>query len=275
MIIRSLKAQTNIHLISSKKILYIEDSKGVGNYSSLLKNILKEKSSMIKVISLDSKSNVINHFIKLKNTSKIDNQAFLVDLDFDCFLKKNIISHNSFFYLDKYTFENYLIDENLAINILSIFANLNTDDAAKKLEYNEWANKIAKAYTMILPLFLAIRTLDSHPVETSKCDCNELFDMNNFELDNNKIKNYLKKIPKDLKCGQHICQQIKNFSLSINEEFIFDNIPGKQLLKLLITKINKNLKKHINEQSYRAIALAQPKNNLNMKMKKISTFLLS
>ena len=275
MLERTLIARKNISLLTSRKFLYIEDSKGVGYYSTLLKNNLKEESSKIKVISLDSKLNVIDKFIELQNKSNIKNYAFLVDLDFDLLLNKEKIEHNSFFYLDKYTFENYLIDEDTAVNIISSYENLEQDFSIDKFNYSEWTEKIIKAYKKILPLFLAIRTLDSHPVETSKCDCNALFDMTNFELDSNKVSNYLKRIPKTLKCGNHICIQINYFMKLLSSEDIFNNIPGKQMLKLFIARINQNLKQHINEQTYKTIALMNPENKINYKIKEVTQYLLS
>lgn len=271
MLERQLQAKKNISLLTCKKILYIEDSLGIGVYSSLINMILK--TNKITVISLNTKNNVKKRYIELKEDST-KNHAFLVDLDYDLFLNEPIIKDNCFFYLGKYTFENYIIEENIGANIISLRENIDFNTALDKLNYQNWKTKLIETYSSLIPLFLAIRNLKSAPVETSKADPRLFFNMADFNLDSTQVRNYLNRIPKEFKCGSEICKNIKIYNHKLDKSNVFSYIPGKQLLKLYISNINLNLKKHISETEYKTIAIINSSNDLTNIIKKIGSYLL-
>lgn len=245
--IYSTDGATNLYFFNDEKILYIEDAKGIGIYEEYINEKCEEYSSQIKIVAANGKKGVKEIYNNLKERESLEKGLFIVDLDYDRFLKEEIINDLNFLYLKKYTLENYMISESSAIKIISIRNSISKREALKIFNYNDWLNKIENSYRKLIPIFLTLRANQIN-VENCGAKAERFFLKENCELCSNKLKSYISEI---MESGfDELDSKFIYFIEKIKADSKIDlAIPGKQLLTLFKFELNKFLDIKINKDA--------------------------
>ncbi|MGN0944800.1 hypothetical protein [Fusobacterium varium] len=235
-----------------RRFLIIEDCKGKGYYSNLFSQILeKDENEILRIISLGGKEKVKEFYKEKKESYK--NLCYLVDMDYDDFLNIEKIEDDSFFYLKKYTLENYFVNESVGVTLLCNRLNLDYSDSKNKLQYENWKEFIEKEYKSLITSFLTVRELKMG-VPCIKDGAMQYFSISRCLKNCPQRKNCVDNENKQLKCNKNIkiyYKRIKAKAIEKNinrrqfhETFfkhktsienhpdIFSLIPGKHLINL-------------------------------------------
>lgn len=227
----------------NKKILYIEDSMGIGFYENYIDENLNEYAEKITIKSAGSKENVKEVYKILKSEHKLSNSIYIVDLDYEKFLKKEKIEDHRFMYLEKYTLENYMISKESLKKILSKKCSVSLKEAEDIIDYDEWISKIESCYRALIPIFLTLQSLMDNKIPNSGAGVGTFFKKGECEFCEEQMKKYWEKVEIKLtensELYKYFIEKIKNDS-QINIA-----IPGKQLLTLFRYELNKKIKNKI------------------------------
>lgn len=217
-------------------ILYIEDAKGISIYDDLLKNVKKKYN--LEIFSAKTKENVKKIFKLNMKKDYFYRTLHLVDQDYEAILEKQMIDSSNFFYLNKYTLENYFITEKYWNQILKYKLNCTEKHIQKNHNFKNWKENTEKQYTKIIPLFLMI-SKNCVKVKYSDCSFKRFLHEKKFEIEKDKIRSYLKEINEKSEDKNLSINEYKFWAKKIKKyPEILDLIPGKQLLNLLMTNIN-------------------------------------
>lgn len=215
---------------------YIEDEEQENFFFCILKKLFPE-IRLEKIFPLGGKNNVIDE--SKKNIGN-KNKVFIVDKDFDDILNKIEYIPN-LFYLERYSIENYLIEEDSIVNyIISEKPKIKTVYVKDNMCLNESITRISKCIKDLIQLFLVVQNKCSH---LKNINLNHhrfvIFKDGEFTINQNAIDNYkiqveeaLKKIDKRLTLNAQLKKINKLISFKTFNDFI-NNIPGKYILKML------------------------------------------
>ena len=248
-----------IPLLTSRFILYIEDTNGKFAYSSFLQRNQSLKNKRIPIYPTNNKKNAIALYRKLEGSKEIRKVAFIIDRDYDFILDKDIIDDKRVIYLKKYTLENYFITEGLWEQLLAYCLKEDLQEVFENYSFDKCKNKLKKEYLKLVPFFLIISKHNLTIQYSKNSHFNDYF-KNCIECGKNKKKKTISKNcnslikNEDIKCCKNkikfliktIQQQDKNLDLKteykfwrrkIKNEDILDLIPGKALLKIFLEYI--------------------------------------
>lgn len=212
---------------------FVEDENQENLYFHILKKIFSN-IKINKIFPLNGKINVVSEAkINLGNKRKI----YIVDKDFDDILGNDTKLEN-LFYLNRYSIENYLIENNAIIDIIieekpklnkkHICMIFNLESFNK--EAVNLFNKLISSYLVIQKHKLGIKNVKYNPEKF--CIFNPT-----SELKINEYHNYNKQIEQTLKSKDKrhtITGQITVFKKHSKK---LANIPGKYLIKFLNSRL--------------------------------------
>lgn len=133
--------------------VYVEDSNDEVFYTTLLKRVSEGRIQIARVFSLQGRESVIK--AAMKHDHSIRKALFIIDGDLEWvlgFSPPNIVGLHRH---DAYCIENLLLCEKALTQILSEDIVITEDEAAKKLNFNNWLNSIQDP---LLELFSAFAT---------------------------------------------------------------------------------------------------------------------
>ncbi|MEJ6466776.1 hypothetical protein [Fusobacterium ulcerans] len=192
---------------SRRKYLIIEDCKGKGYYYSLFSQILEEdENQILRIIPLGGKEKVKEFYKEKRENYK--NLCYLVDMDYDDFLDIEKVEDDSFFYLKKYTLENYFVSEKVGEVLLCNRLNLDPISSKDKLQYENWKNFIEKEYKSLIASFLTVRELKMG-VSCIKEGATQYFSISRCLRNCPQGKNCIDNENKQLKCSKNIKKYYK------------------------------------------------------------------
>lgn len=244
-----------------------EDEKGIGIYSTLFeKKLLPKEFDNLNIFSSDGKSEMKKIYEELKRNGEEKKAVYLVDLDYDEYLEIEKIEDSNFFYLEKYTLENYFVTEEAGFKLIAVRNSLSFPEAKEKLNFETWSNLVAEEYKELIALFLAIRKVDIK-AENAGSSTHRFFNIGEkckikcgarcskeerlYRKCNTKMRDYREQIFDSLKEDDKkliFNNKLRDFYALIQDsDNIFDNIPGKQLLELYSAYLSSFFSKKIDQ----------------------------
>ena len=231
-----LLAEDVFYIQFNQIAFYIEDTDQENFYFNILKKLFPQ-IEIGKIFPLNGKDNVIK---ECKKNIGQKNKIFLVDKDFDDLLDKKIESEN-LFYLDKYSIENYLLEENSIIEyIISEKPKLKRDLIISTLEFVKILETISKTLRDIIHIFLLVQK-KCPKLKNISLNYERFYDFNNgnFTLKENQLNIYIQSITdelntidKRLKFETQLKKIKKDFNFN-TDELCLIHFPGKFLIRML------------------------------------------
>ncbi|MGV3589674.1 MAG: DUF4435 domain-containing protein [Adhaeribacter sp.] len=218
---------------------YIEDEDQENFYHSILKKLFPY-IKLDKIFPLRGKDNVLE---KSKRHVGDKKKVFIVDKDFDDLLNKKVVQNN-LFYLNEYSIENYLVNENaIKEYIIDEKPKIKRRDINVNFKFEKALNDCGKIFFELTILHLLVQHKGLGLQNTSLpperfVQLNNVICLKNSEINKykNDIENKLKAIDKRYTLKSQI-KKIKNlFNLKTLKD-ILKHIPGKYLVKYFKCKI--------------------------------------
>lgn len=99
--------------------IFVEDEYREFEYERIFDRLFSYKLKINHIFAMKGKNGVKKAFEQYGD--KYDNKPaiYVVDGDFDLILKKDVIHHNNFIYLEKYNIESYYIDKDATFRFMS------------------------------------------------------------------------------------------------------------------------------------------------------------
>lgn len=176
-------------------IVYIEDAAGVHIYETILYRLLGDTLKVTNVHAVNGKRNLINLYKRSKSDySEATKKAcfYIADLDFDTILENNMVTDKNFIYLERYSIENYLVDENAGASIINSRTNQGIESCKRNLNILNWLEKISICYKKLLTIFMVVQKLDIDVSNTGLKAAYFTNDNSSYFLDELKIRKYIK-----------------------------------------------------------------------------------
>lgn len=222
--------------VYSDLIIFVEDTDRGNIYETIFKRLLDESITFDNIRLSGGKKGVKEYYeIYLKNPTVPS--IFLVDLDYDDIHLHEKIEDINFIYLDRYSIENYFVDENVAGNFLNPRIQIGFDKCLQKINLHDWMDSMSIAYKEIIALFLTIQTLELGMANT-KLNAQMFLKDASWEIDSAKVDNYYQEASKKAQ-GRGIfkdfCTKLDDYDKKLMELYkdkFWTMIPGKQLLTL-------------------------------------------
>lgn len=223
-----------------KIIVFIEDTKGVNIYESIFQRLFLSENFNGCIQPVGSKRKLIEVYKEYSKISVSEQGVpsfFIADLDFDLIIEKTMISDINFIYLERYSIENYLIDETVGSKFINGRTSQGFENCKKLLNFDEWINKFSMQYVNVLSI---LATMEWIQLGEKSCSHSPfLFTLeDSWEIDNEKVDYFLHKNvynkctgSKKLDFDRTIIRTEENIEKYFSNRK-WDVIPGKQLLKV-------------------------------------------
>ena len=224
---------------------YFEDENQQEMYYSIMQKLFGEKIKFDKVFITCGKVNAYKQLKKHRNDSR---KVYILDKDFDDLLRKKKRGINNLFYLDRYSIENFLAEEEaLKWLIISRRPTLNRNSVA--LPYNSLITQVTQDLRLLTSYFFLAGKYKLHKhvpgFKTCKLPIN-LFLQGTDNISSTKINIYWQEIESAIlahypgkipaKLLDSAKKSIDYNSLSMDG--VYKHIPGKYFLELLRRKMN-------------------------------------
>lgn len=218
---------------------YIEDEEQENFYHEIFRKLFP-KIKLNKIFPLRGKDNVIE---KSKRHIGDKKKVFLVDKDFDDLLGKKINQPN-LFYLERYSIENYLLEDNsFKQYVVEEKPRTKQTTISKTFKFKECLQSACETFYELTILHLLIQERGINIKNTSLapeqfCLFGSSISIKTAEINNHKadIQAKLSAIDKRLK----VDNQVKKLKAKFNFKKFIDllpHIPGKYLIKFFKCKI--------------------------------------
>ncbi|MED4212668.1 DUF4435 domain-containing protein [Priestia megaterium] len=222
--------------VYSDLIIFVEDTDRGNIYETIFQKLLDESINFDNIYLSGGKKGVKEYYeLYLKNPTVPS--IFLVDLDYDDIHQHKKINDVNFIYLDRYSIENYFIDENVAGNFLNPRLQIGFDRCLQKINLHNWLDSMSIAYKEIIVLFLTIQSLELGIVNT-KLNAQKFLKNNSWEIDSAKVASYHEEASKKAQgkgLFKDFCTKLDYYDKKLMELYkdkFWTMIPGKQLLTL-------------------------------------------
>lgn len=215
---------------------YVEDDEQENFFFSILKKLFPD-IRLEKIFPLGGKENVVEEARKNQENKK---KIFIVDKDFDDVLGK-IIEYSNLFYLDRYSIENYLLEEEALIEyVISERPRLKRENIHSLFNIEQCLTDIFHALKEIVYLHVLVQ-LKCSSLRNISLNHERFIQFHNssFQLNDGNVNQYKQDIEQELKnidgrltlLGQ--LQKVKKMlPLNTNEQCTI-HIPGKYTVKML------------------------------------------
>lgn len=232
---------------------YVEDEDQENLYYAILKKIFPD-TVFEKIFPLNGKTKVID---AAQKNILIENGVYIVDKDFDDILNK-IHDFPNLFYIDRYSIENYLIEENAIHNIIiEERPKIKLNEVQRKFDYNLFIkesfflfDKLIRIYAVTQLHSLGITNVSNNPqkfcVYTPACATKREEFINYVE----EVKTLLRNTDEDLELNDELYKIRKYFSEDEYSIQSLANIPGKYLMAFLKEKLHQIFFVRINMESF-------------------------
>lgn len=257
---------------------YVEDEEQENFFFCILTNLFPD-IRIEKIFTLGGKDNVIEEASENQDDKK---KVFIVDKDFDDFLGE-IVSYTNLFYLDRYSIENYLFEQDAIIGyIISEKPKLRRTDIANQFDIEDLLSNIFGVLKEIVYLHIVVQNKCPHLKNISLNHQRFVtFRNNSFELKIDQINNYkdaitleLKNIDRRLTLLGQLRKVQRLVSLKTSESCMI-HMPGKytvKMLKQMIESIFGLISRNTESYSYH-IAERSSFDDLNRLKQSIETYI--
>jgi hypothetical protein len=236
-----LQGQSVFYVQFNDVDFYVEDEEQENLYFIILRKLLPD-IQLERIFALGGKSIVINH---AKNNQSKRKSVYILDKDFDDLLKIQTVLPN-LFYLDAFCIENYLIEEEAAVQyVISEKPKLKQKEIRQKLEFGSFTQTCFKELRELhLLFFLAQKFANSQVATTGSKISNYCQTTANFLIDRAKVGAYAEQVRqllhnKGINLNKVRANHIGEFELDKTANLRGTNISGKFVLTLLSRKIAK------------------------------------
>lgn len=215
---------------------YIEDEDQENFFFCILKKLFPD-IKIDKIFPLNGKDNVL---IESNNNIGDKKKIFIVDKDFDDILNK-INANENLFYLDRYSIENHLIEENSIIEyIIGEKPKLKRDIIIQQFDLGTSINNINNKLNELIHLHIVVQNKCPR-LKNISLNHERFFDFNNgtftlkqpqleaYKLD---IQNELNAIDKRLTINSQFKKIKKIININSNQLCLI-HVPGKYLIKMI------------------------------------------
>jgi len=218
---------------------YIEDEDQENFYYEILKKLFP-KVKLNKIFPLRGKDNVIEKASKHIGDKK---KIFLVDKDFDDLLGK-IKTQSNLFYLQQYSIENYLLNENsLKEYIIEEKPKTKLKTIARDFNFNSCIQSAADLFYDLTLLHLLVQSKGLKVKNTSTAPEKYLQFGSTISIKAAGLEQYkmeiqleLEKVDKRLKVDSQLKKLKAKFKFNCGLD-LFSHIPGKYLIKFFKCKV--------------------------------------
>lgn len=215
---------------------YVEDEEQENFFFCILKRLFPE-IRIERIFPLGGKDNVIEEAEKNQGDKK---KVFIVDKDFDDLLNK-IVHYDNLFYLDRYSIENYLLEQDAFINyIISEKPKLKRANIENQLNIETCLTDIFNVLKELVYLHIIVQNKCSQIKNVSlNHERFVRFINNSFETRNDQINNYKQYITNELsKIDRRLTlmgqmRSIKKIVLLKTNANCMIHVPGKYTIKML------------------------------------------
>lgn len=215
---------------------YVEDEEQENFFFCILKRLFPE-IRIERIFPLGGKDNVIEEAKKNQGDKK---KVFIVDKDFDDILNK-VVNYDNLFYLDRYSIENYLLEQDALINyIISEKPKLKRANIENQFNIETCLTDIFNVLKELVYLHIIVQNRCSLIKNVSlNHERFVRFQNNSFVTRNDQINNYkqdiineLNNIDRRLTLMGQMRTVKKIVSLKTNANCIV-HVPGKYTIKML------------------------------------------
>ncbi|HHQ2479461.1 TPA: DUF4435 domain-containing protein [Bacillus cereus] len=219
-------------------MIFMEDTKGLHIYEALLPRLFDNQVEFNYIHATGGKKNLkelFERYIEMDEETEIP-YLFIADLDFDLIKGEELISHEAFVYLDRYSIESYLVDELVGAKFINGRTSEGVKVCKQKLKFENWLASIQNDYKRILVLFSIVQLLELG-VRNADLKCFRFKKDRGWDIDQDKVNSYFKEVYLKYR-------EMKKFGFSKAYQFVNKNIedhfssdawriiPGRQLLGL-------------------------------------------
>lgn len=213
--------------------IFVEDTNRGNIYEVLFSRLLEDKISFEKINLSGGKDKVKEFYFEHKKDPSVP-RFFLVDLDFDDLHGHEKINDINFTYLEKYSIENYFIDNEVAGHFLNSRLQVGFDKCIDILNIDKWIKNLQDEYKETLILFLVIQSLKINQSNTS-LPGEYFLEKSSSKIDKEKISRYYDEVLSDaISVGKEkeFYTQFEYYykRLEMYSPNYWNIIPGKQLL---------------------------------------------
>lgn len=218
---------------SYKAFLFFEDKNSETFYEEIIKKITP-KYKDVRVICLQGKDSILNHFNTSLNKRESQKSIYVLDKDFDDLLDKKL-KNNKLLYLNRYSIENFLLEEDAFQKILAeekpkeknISVKLNYEKYLEEIKIN--LLKLSNLYLIAQEYLLDISNC-SDPIQKYTKDDTP------WILCDVKINAYFEDISALLIISGKVNSEEELENLLLKKNFrisSIDGVPGKQIVDLI------------------------------------------
>ena len=145
----SIFAEIRIRYDSQDLFVFIEDRNAIQIYKKIFQRIYGDDFKVEKVYSMGNKQGVMEKFKEwYDNTRDLSKCVFIVDKDYNFLLSSTFIDSTNLIELEKYTIENYLIQQEAIIKYILIHKhNISEEKVLEKLSWSTWRNEMDVGFT--------------------------------------------------------------------------------------------------------------------------------
>jgi hypothetical protein len=135
---------------------YVEDEDQENLYFELLHRLFP-KLRIAQIFPLRGKTNVIKHAQDPTNKSRAFRSVYIVDKDFDDLLGR-VVEQKNIFYLDKYSIENFILEEESVVQIgVESRPTMQRDAVKAMIAYPTFHAHLVKTLKKLSKLFFAVQ----------------------------------------------------------------------------------------------------------------------
>lgn len=166
-------------------------------YKSIFKRLFQDKVKINDVTPLGCKANVLSAYENQPEKVR-RKQFYIIDGDLDLVIGTNRKSERNLIVLDSYCIENYIINENGAVELIYLSCgNVSKEEVKNRLDYEKWLGNNAKP---LVDLFLHFAILKKHGGGPRLRNANEFLKHQQKEtiIDQSAVEFYTAEIKKEI-----------------------------------------------------------------------------
>ncbi len=219
---------------------YIEDIEQENFYYVILKNLFADVR-FDKIFPLGGKTNVLAEAAIYANDKK---RVYIVDKDFDDLLS-SVVDIPNLFYLEKYSIENYLIDEEaIRKYIIEEKPRIRKSTIDSNLNFNNLLEESYNLFKDLTMLYLTTQQLDLGIINVSQkpdkfCAYNPTSQIRQDQF--SEYKNQVDLALKNFDANKNIDEEVTKNNVYFDEYFnskdSLNNIPGKYIMSFIKRRI--------------------------------------
>lgn len=245
----SEEAKINRVLFLAEKndiVVFVEDENKEYVYEEILERLFAYKIQITNIFPQNGKKGVIKAFRVYGSSYENKPAIYIVDGDFEYIMKKEMINHPSYIYLEKYNIESYLVDRSAILRYVASVLQKRKREVEAIIEYDSW---YANTYEQYKELFINY-IIAQHVCLKSANVGNSPYGYLDSEgrVDSNKIVAYKSEVKKQVANYDELYEEYSSRIVSMLHNDETRIVCGKYVLACLIQYLRKKTHKKFKEE---------------------------